>query len=370
MTWLLDSPDSEKPDADPAALQAAVDYAKTHDTPSEQLPYDFSSIGIDTEEEHATLIGPMPDRRGGSSGVVLKDGHVLYEWGDTTRVEHAFSVSKSFLSIVGGVAYDRGYIHEITDRVGEYVSDGGFDSPHNSQITWEHLFQQTSEWEGELFGKPDTIDRYRSVGKGDLDEQKGTARELQEPGTYWEYNDVRINRLALSLLRLWKKPLYEVLKQEVMDPIGASSTWEWHGYYNSDVEVEGQRMKSVSGGGHWGGGVWMNTRDLARVGQLLLDEGRWGDQRILSRDWIDMATSPCSIHPTYGYLWWLNEDRSLWPSAPDSSFAAIGMGTNVVWVDPEDDLVVVTRWLETSDREGPSMPIMDELFGKVMDAVR
>ncbi|WP_423750999.1 serine hydrolase domain-containing protein [Salinirarus marinus] len=370
MTWSPEFADAAAPDVDSRALQDAVEYAKIHDTPSEQLPYDFSSLGIDTEEEHATLIGPMPDRRGGPSGVVLKDGHVLAEWGDTTRVEHAFSISKSFLSIVGGVAYDRGHIADVTDPVREYIDGGGFDSPHNSEITWEQLFQQTSEWEGTLFGKPDVIDRYRPVGTADLDGEKGTPRELREPGTYWEYNDVRVNQLALSLLRLWKKPLYKVLQHEVMNPIGASSTWEWHGYYNSDVEIDGQRMKSVSGGGHWGGGVWMNTRDLARVGQLMLNGGSWGEKQILSPEWIDMATTPCSLQPTYGYLWWLNEDRALWPSAPESSFAAIGSGSNVVWVDPEHDLVVVSRWLKKAEQEGSRRPNMDELFQRVISAVQ
>src|SRR5690606_34217452 len=123
----------------------------------------------------------------------------------------------------------------------------------------------------ELWGKPDVADRRR-----------GADRELQAPGTFWEYNDVRVDRAALSLLRVWRRPLPEVFKEEVMDPIGASSTWEWHGYHNSYLMVDGRRVQSVSGGGHWGGGVWISTLDHARFGYLHLRRGEWNGQQILS----------------------------------------------------------------------------------------
>ena len=84
--------------------------------------------------------------------------------------------------------------------------------------------------------------------------EKGTKRKMQPPGTHWEYNDVRVNRLALSLLRVFRRPLPHVLKERIMDPIGASATWEWHGYENSYVDIDGTKMQSVSGGAHWGRG--------------------------------------------------------------------------------------------------------------------
>ena len=82
---------------------------------------------------------PSPTDAGGQNGLVLHDGSVVAEWGDTTRVDHCFSVAKSFLSVVAGVAYDRGLIEDVTDLVAEYVDDGGFDSRHNRAINWEHL---------------------------------------------------------------------------------------------------------------------------------------------------------------------------------------------------------------------------------------
>jgi CubicO group peptidase (beta-lactamase class C family) len=196
-----------------------------------------------------------------------------------------------------------------------------------------HL-NQTSEWEGDLWGKPDRADR-----------RNGYDRTLAAPGTVWEYNDVRVNRLSLSLLRVWNRPLPEVLKREIMDPIGASSTWEWHGYRTSTTRQDGRQIESVSGGGHWGGGVWASTRDHARYGYLLLRRGRWKQQQLLSDKWVTLATTPAAIRPDYGFLWWLNTGRDTYPAATPHSFFALGAGGNVIWMDPEDDLVVVVRWM-------------------------
>lgn len=346
---------SAPPGVEATAVTDAVEFARLHPTPPESVAYDYSNQDPwpGDPPEHAGALGPFPDRRGDQNGVVLHRGEVVAEWGDTTRVDHCFSVAKSFLSLLAGVAVDRGLIDDVTDRVGESVADGGFDSDRNRRITWEQFLQGTSEWEGELFGKPDTVDRNRPVGRDESAVGDRGTRELREPGTYWEYNDVRINRLALSLLRVWNRPLPRVLAHELLDPIDATRSWEWHGYYNSDVRVGGRAMKSVSGGGHWGGGLWISSRDLARVGQLLLDRGRWGDGRLLSAEWIDRATEPCPVQSEYGYLFWLNADRERWPAAPASAFAAVGHGTNTVWVDPEHDLVVVLRWIDP-ESDGPA----------------
>lgn len=345
----FDHVDPEQAGIDADAVNDAVNFHLTHGTPDETVEYHMPDLEPfdETEGELGGFLGPVPDRRGGPAGMILKRGQVVAEWGDTERVDHCFSCAKSFLSIAGGVAWDQGRF-ELADRVAEDIADGGFKSEHNRQITWEQLFQQTSEWEGELFDRPDSIDRNRGVGKTD-GPGKDQPRELEEPGTFWEYNDVRINRLALSLLRLHAKPLPRVLAHEVMDPIGASRSWEWHGYYNSKVDVEGRTMESVSGGGHWGGGFWSSTTDLARAGHLLLNGGEWDGKRLLSEEWVEKATEPCDVYENYGYLLWLNTNRTLWPSAPESAYAFLGHGQNVVWIDPEHELVVVLRWLDLAD---------------------
>ncbi|NJW55742.1 serine hydrolase, partial [Salinimicrobium oceani] len=100
-----------------------------------------------------------------------------------------------------------------------------FEGPHNSKITWEHLLHQTSDWSGQLWGSFDWADRPSS--QQNIDQWR--ARVLQEPGTSFKYNDVRVNVLAYSLLNVFRKPLPQVLKEQIMDPIDASPTWRWYG---------------------------------------------------------------------------------------------------------------------------------------------
>jgi CubicO group peptidase (beta-lactamase class C family) len=282
--------------------------------------------------------------RGGPAGMVLHEGRIVAEWGDIDRVDLTYSATKSYLSVLAGIALERGLIADIDHIVSRDVQDSIFHTAHNSRITWRQLLQQTSELEGTLWGIPDTVDWNRAIHG-----VRGVERETRKlPGEHWEYNDVRVNALALALLGIWKAALPDVLKREVMDPIGATSTWEWHGYgEHSMVDLEGRRVESVSGGAHWGGGLWISTCDHARFGLLFLNDGCWDDQRIVPASWIREMIEPCDLNPQYGYLWWLNTGHARYgTSAATTTFAAEGAGGNCVVVEPEKRLVIVTRWCD------------------------
>ncbi|WP_162425688.1 serine hydrolase domain-containing protein [Pontibacter pudoricolor] len=319
---------------DATLLEQAVAWAKTQETT--QIQKDFST----QKEIFGEPLGPLPATRANTNGIILKDGYIVAEWGDTKAVDPTYSVAKSFLSTLLGLTLDRGMIQSINDPVAKYVKDGGYSSEHNSKVTWQHHARQTSEWEGELWGK-----KHDFIGKEAFGRGERKPRELQEPGSFYEYNDVRINRFALSLLRLWEKPLPEVLKNEIMDPIDASETWQWVPYRNSVAEINGKQMPSVSGGTRWGGGLWISARDEARFGYLFLRNGQWKNKQLISEKWVNEATtSRGAVGPDYGYLWWLNTEDKAWPDAPATSYAALGAGQNTVWIDPEHDIVIVWRW--------------------------
>lgn len=322
----------------PQALAEAVRLAQesTRVEPTDLRRMITNSFG---DEPHFSIIGPVKDREGGS-GLVIRNGYIVAEWGDLERADMTFSVSKSYLSTMAGLALDDGLIQGVSDRVAEYVDHESFSDPHNAPITWEHLLTQSSDWRGELFGKPDWADRPIS-----RDTLVAKQRDLHEPGTHFKYNDVRVNLLALSLLHVWRQPLPEVLQERVMDPIGASDAWEWNGYENSRVEIDGDSLRSVSGGGHWGGGFIINTLDHARFGYLFLRGGEWDGRRLLSGEWIAALAEPSPAQDNYGYMWWLNTDRRQVPSAPESAFYASGAGGNYIWVDRENDLLIVLRWV-------------------------
>jgi CubicO group peptidase (beta-lactamase class C family) len=318
---------------DPVRLNDALAFMKAHETASPAR--DFS----DQEIVNGKLLASIPTERAATNGLIIRRGYIVGEFGDTERADPTYSVAKSMLATVTGIALDRGLIANLDAPVAGTVKDGGYDSPQNNQITWRHHLQQESEWEGELFGKNANFVGLEAFGRA---ERK--PRAIQPPGTFYEYNDVRMNRFALSLLRVFKKPIPDVFRDEVMNPIGASTSWKWVPYTNAYVEVDGKRMASVSGGTRWGGGVWINSYDMARFGLLWLRNGKWENEQIVSTAYIKMATAPSRHGPDYGFLWWLNTKQGLWPGSPPDAIRAVGQGGNIIFISPSHDLVVVWRW--------------------------
>ena len=293
-------------------------------------------------EPNYKVIGPTRER-GGPAGLIIKNGYIVAQWGDVTRVDMTNSVTKSFLSTIAGLAMDERLIKNVTDKVDNYVWDGTFKGAHNSKITWDHLLTQSSDWSGTLFDLHDWADR--PPKEGNIDDWKN--RKLNEPGSFFKYNDVRVNVLAYSLLQVWRKPLPMVLKEKIMDNIGASTTWRWFGYDNSFVNVDGIMMQSVSGGGHHGGGLFISTLDQARFGLLFLRKGKWKSQQLISEKWVKAVHQPSSTLKDYGYMWWMNNSKK-WKDVSSEIYYANGAGGNYIVVDNEHDLVVVTRWMDDS----------------------
>lgn len=352
-SWESKTPDEVGMNA--SAIQEAIDYAKANESTN---PKDLNiHLNSRTGEPYNNIIGPVKER-GPMTGMIIKDGYLIAKWGEPHRVDMTFSVTKSFLSTIVGVAWDKGMIQSIDDKVQRYVPVEHFNSEHNAKITWNHLLRQTSDWEGTLFGKPDWADRPTEEITPEV-----INRERNEPGSSWKYNDVRVNILALAALKVWRMPLPMALREYVMDPIGASNTWKWYGYENSWVNIDGIRMQSVSGGGHWGGGMWLSAYDQAKFGYLFLRDGTWKDRQIISKDWIDMARTPTEANSGYGFMnFFLNVDQERMPSAPKSAYVFLGSGINMVYIDKANDLVIVGRWI--SDYEA-----MDGIIQRVLGAI-
>ena len=322
-------------------LQTAIEFAQAHEYQGSKDLRIAIVEGFKREPYHQ-ILGPTK-KRGGAAGMIIKDGYLVAKWGDTKRVDMTFSVTKSYLSTVAGLAWDHGLIRSVEDPVKDYVWNGKFMGAHNSQITWRHLLNQSSDWYGQLWGGYDWADR--PPAEGDVNDWR--ARALHTPGTHFKYNDVRVNLLAYSLLQVWRNPLPMVLKEKIMDPIGASTTWRWYGYENSWVNVDGLKMQSVSGGGHSGGGIFINTEDHARFGLLFLNHGKWQDQQLISEDWIKKAVTPSKSEPDYGFMWWLDpDDDSRMSQLSENAFYAAGFGGNYIIVEPKHNLVVVLRWTD------------------------
>ncbi len=355
---------------DEAQLAEAVAFAVAHecDWPRSLYLPDGRYVGTAHVNDQPPFDQPrgLVRPRGGAAGMIFRQGHCVARWGDTHRPDTTFSVAKSYLGLLAVLALDQGRLASLDDPVAatadRFPTDDGFRHAHNRAITWRHLLQQTSEWQGTLWGIPDRVDHNRQAGPEHDNTHKGTARQLQPPGTRWEYNDVRVNRLALSLMQVFERPLPEVLREHIMQPIGASDSWEWHGYDNAVFTIRDQPMVSVTGGGHWGGGIFISAEDHARVGLLVQHGGQWQGRSVLSPEAVQALLTPCEVRPIYGSLWWLNTDRQLYPAAPAGSVFALGGGQHVIWVDAERELTVVVRWLERDH--------CNEFFARVMASMR
>ncbi len=338
----------------------AADFALAHETPWPRDPQAAPAPGQQPFGVHHgdpapynLARGPL-HLRGGVSGVVLQHGREVAAWGEPDRADQTFSVAKTALVMLAGVAHGRGLLPDVDAPVSARLPGTGFDSAHNRAITWRQLFEQTSEWEGECFGLPDQVDRWRVVAHDPKPAAgpKGGPRPLQAPGSYWEYNDVRINQLSLALLHLFGKPLPEVFRECLMRPLGASDGWQWQGYDDAWLTLGGQRMQSVPGGTHWGAGLSISARDMARLGQLLLSDGRHDDQQLIPAAWVQRLRQPCALAPFYGWLMWLNGDCTQFPGASKASSFMVGAGGHYVWLEPECDAVVVVRWLDSAHTPG------------------
>lgn len=363
--WEIKSPQEVGLNAD--SIQAVIVYAQSMETdnPRNMEINHYQTFG---REPFGDGVGPFKDR-GDQTGIIIKNGYIIAEWGEPFRVDMTHSVTKSFLSSTVGIAYDMGLIRDINDKVDSYMAPilvmafddnkpnsdefgepkvlEPFKSAHNSKITWNHLLRQTSDWEGTLFGKPEWADRPSGP------REEWITRERHEPGSEWEYNDVRVNVLALAAMNVLREPLPKVLRENLMDKIGASPTWRWQGYETSWVVIDGELMQSVSGGGHWGGGMFISARDQARFGYLMLNDGNWNGEQIISKDWLEMSRTPTEANPEYGFMnFFLNGDNEGLPSAPESSVRHLGAGTNMVYVDKENDLVIVARWIKNDAMDG------------------
>lgn len=333
---------------DRAALDAAVAAAEA-DEPD--LPRDMTAwLQTTLSDEPITEIhGPVsPTPRGGPTGVVIVGGDTVATWGEPDRSDMTFSIAKSTLALVAGAAHDDGLLVNLDEPADARV---GCPELADTGITWRHLLTQTSDWRGELFGLP---------WWGDPQGRQEATEPVHGPGVRFAYNDIRTNLCSLALTHLHQAGGAEVFAERIAVPLGFEHPWSWHGLHDMTTELaDGRRVEVVTGGSHWGGGLWMSSIDLAKIGQMMVAHGRHDDRRVLSETWIARLLEPCPAREAYGLMWWRNPEAGR-PAAGDvgataaadaffagsgiRGFAAVGTGQQVVWCDPDRDLVAVIRW--------------------------
>lgn len=298
---------------------------------------------------------------------VTRDGRLVDEWyWDGTGPDdphEAFSVSKSFTSTLVGLAADDGLL-DVQDPATTWIPE--WIGTPSEGITVEHLLNNTSGRHQDLF--TDYVEM-----AAESPDKTGFSIALGQdapPGETWVYNNAAIQTLDRVLEGATGQEPAEFAEQRLFTPLGMADT-------SINRDASGNTLTFM--------GVQSTCRDLARFGTMMLRDGRWGDQQVLSEQWVEDATGDSSQahNAAYGWLWWLNRpgpilgavqaaggrgveprDR-LVPGAPEDMFFAQGFGGQVIAVDPGSGTVVT--------RMGPSGEIGDALdepgFGAKQAAV-
>jgi len=141
-------------------LQQAIQFAIDHESLWDRKVDGAWGVHVNDPPPWNRLLGPVHDR-GPVSGAISIDGRMLTSWGEPDRADLTFSIAKTYLALLAGVAFDRGLLPDVNEPVHKRVPGIGFDVEHNAHVTWAHLLQQTSEWSGGFFGLSDQADPFR-----------------------------------------------------------------------------------------------------------------------------------------------------------------------------------------------------------------
>jgi CubicO group peptidase (beta-lactamase class C family) len=281
------------------------------------------------------------DTGGTAALLVLRDDELLVEryanGGAADRPHTSFSVAKSYLSTLVGIALDRGDLGSLDDPVTDYVPELLDRDPRFAEVTLRSLVTMSSGLAYEEQGLPwsdDAVTYYApDLRKVALDAQVASA-----PGERWLYNNYNPLIMGLVLERATGTSVSDYMARQLWQSMGAEADASW----SLDSEASGfEKLES---------GVNAVPRDYARFGYLFAHDGRVDDRQVVPADWVREATArDTSADPAehYQYWWWLDTER-------EGRFYAAGNHGQFVYVDPASDVVVVrlgrddgdVRWTE------------------------
>ena len=277
--------------------------------------------------------------------LVSRDGRIVQEWywagTGPESTQEVFSASKSFTSTFIGIASDDGDL-EVTDKASEYIPQWK-DTPSDG-VTVEDLLSNDSGRHYDL--RTDYGDMAALAA-----DKTGFAVGLGQdapPGEVWVYNNSAIQTLEAVFEEATGKDMSEFAEERVFEPTGMEHT-------SLDRDKAGNPLAFM--------GIQSSCRDMARFGYLMLREGTWAGEQVVSEDWVSQATdSSQDLNAGYGWLWWVNdfgpqegaeiaagtgtakragEPGHLVPGAPEDMYFAQGLGGQVIAVDPGTETVVV-----------------------------
>ena len=239
-------------------------------------------------------------KNGGGSGLIIRNGFLVWQWGDVDKMYSVASCTKSFTSTVVGLAIDDGKCG-LDDYAKNYLPE--LKKGKNAKIKIIHLLSMTSGY-----------------GRG------------TEPEAEWRYNESAVHILGKLATVVHKDSMKNILEKRIMVPIGAKH-WRWRktGQLANDIPIN-------SGGS----GIEISAIDFARLGSLFLHNGNWNGKQLISQKWVEEATKTSqSLNPKYGMLWWVNTS-GWWKGVPRDSYCALGANAqSILWICPSLQIVAV-----------------------------
>ncbi len=299
----------------------------------------YSSERLAAAEEYAGTIDTV-------AAMIVVDGRVLYEWGETGRKFNVHSIRKSLLSALYGIHVAEGDIDvDLTMRqLG--VNDN---EPSLSELEMTATIQDLLEARSGIYHPA----LYESASMA----AARPPRHSHAPGTFWYYNNWDFNTLGTIFRNLTKTDVYRELKRRIGDPIGMQ---------DFDPDTDG-RYFTGSDSVYPAYPFRLTARDMARLGLLYLRQGVWAGRQVVPRQWVeDTVTSHSDAGSSggYGYMWWVAVDGRHLPNVDleDGAYSARGAGGHYILVLPSHDMVIVHR----VNTDAPGKSVSSGEFGTLV----
>lgn len=308
--------------------------------------YGFDIDKLRAAEKYAT------DNLKTAAVMVIKDGELVYQWGDVAKKYITHSTRKSFMSALYGKYVENGQI-KLDATMAEMGID---DNPPLSEQEKLATVRDCLKARSAVF--------HTAEAENDQMHAQKPARNSLKPGSYWIYNNWDFNVLGTIFTKYTGKSFYQALKDDIADPI------EMEDYQVAD-SLGGSAGRSI----HPAYMFSISARDMARFGLLMLNEGRWGNKQVISKAWVNESTSYFSDAQNYrrdgyGYMWWVAKYHNRFQNfanvtVPEGTYSARGAGGHFIVVIPDYNLVVVHR--ADTWQEGNNVTEAD--FGKLLNLI-
>ncbi len=296
------------------------------------------------DAEKRTTLRQQCERYGTKTMIIFQGSEIKFTYGDPTQKYKVFSIRKSLVSLLFGIAEDENLINLSTTLKDLEIDDIGGLSNLEKQATILDLLQARSGvYHPAAFETPGM-------------NKKRPARGSHEPGTFWYYNNWDFNVLNTIIESKMNTSVFHVFDDKIAKPIGLQD------YDISDHEYVNEPEKSVHAASVWS----LSGRDLMQIGKLVLNEGNWKEVQVIPQDWIRRSTikySNLGMFGAYGLCWWVAHQEQHYPfvTFPKGTFSARGTGMQDLIIVPSYDMVIVHQ----TDVKGP-----DDIMMKVTDLGR